>query len=307
MYPSIILEHKVYPEHLGPEFLDVYRGIKEERIVAKKAKDKLKDTTLKLSINGLSGNLQSEYSWCYSPKTALTIRINGQLMLLMLAEAIHCAGGQLVNTNTDGTFFKAKKSLKPKLLEIKDWWEKKTKLVLESDEFEAFYQFAINDYLGLKKGYSETKDPSLIKKKGLFIDTVSLGRGMAPMIIPKAINAKLIDNIPPEETVYKETDIRNFLTYQKVSKDYEVEYMGELVRHINRYYMSRTGGHLYKCKVNKETGQRTNYISMCSSGVTLLNEFDEMPISERKINYSYYLTEIYKILEVLETKQLTLF
>ena len=62
LYPSIIIEHKVYPPHLGEAFLKVYSGIKEERIEAKHAGNKLKDKTLKLSINGLSGNLQSEFS-----------------------------------------------------------------------------------------------------------------------------------------------------------------------------------------------------------------------------------------------------
>ena len=62
LYPTILIEHNLYPKHLGPEFLKVYKQIKDERVAAKRAKEKLKDTTLKLSINGLSGNLQSDYS-----------------------------------------------------------------------------------------------------------------------------------------------------------------------------------------------------------------------------------------------------
>lgn len=62
MYPSIILEHKVYPQHLGESFLQVYAKIKSDRIKAKHEGNKVVDATLKLSLNGLSGNLQSEYS-----------------------------------------------------------------------------------------------------------------------------------------------------------------------------------------------------------------------------------------------------
>lgn len=62
MYPSIILEHNVYPEHLGKEFLKVYGKIKSDRIKAKREGNKLVDSTLKLSLNGLSGNLQNEHS-----------------------------------------------------------------------------------------------------------------------------------------------------------------------------------------------------------------------------------------------------
>ena len=96
MYPSIILEHKVYPRHLGEEFLHVYAKIRHDRLEAKKNGNKVVDATLKLSLNGLSGNLQSEYSWCYDPLSVYRIRINGQLMLLMLAEALTLIGCRII-------------------------------------------------------------------------------------------------------------------------------------------------------------------------------------------------------------------
>ena len=53
LYPSMIIQHKFYPEHLGPEFLEVYSKIREERIEAKHNGNKVKDQTLKLALNGL--------------------------------------------------------------------------------------------------------------------------------------------------------------------------------------------------------------------------------------------------------------
>ena len=114
MYPSIIVSQGLYPQHLGPEFTEVYAGILSERLEAKRNGNKLKNETLKLSVNGLSGNLQSEYSWCYDPKMALTIRINGQLMLLMLAEGLSEIGCKIIQSNTDGVFVLMKKNLQEK-------------------------------------------------------------------------------------------------------------------------------------------------------------------------------------------------
>lgn len=54
----MIIEHKFYPPHLGKEFLEVYTQIKNERIEAKHNGNKIKDATLKLALNGLSGNLK---------------------------------------------------------------------------------------------------------------------------------------------------------------------------------------------------------------------------------------------------------
>lgn len=62
MYPSIILEHRVYPEHLGEAFLKVYGKIRSDRVQAKRDGNKIVDATLKLALNGLTGNFQSPYS-----------------------------------------------------------------------------------------------------------------------------------------------------------------------------------------------------------------------------------------------------
>lgn len=55
LYPSMIIEHGFYPPHLGKEFLEVYGQIKKERVEAKRNGNKIKDATLKLALNGLSG------------------------------------------------------------------------------------------------------------------------------------------------------------------------------------------------------------------------------------------------------------
>ena len=299
MYPSIVCSQRLYPKHLGPIFVDVYNQIRLDRLEAKKNGDKLKNETYKLALNGLTGNLQSPYSWVYDPEMVLKIRINGQLMLLMLAASFSELGCRIVQSNTDGTFILYDKSLQDAVLNACTEWEQKTGLTLEADYFERFYQYAINDYLGVKKGWSETHDPKLIKTKGLFIDTISLGKGMAPMIVPEAINKYFVEKIDPEVTLKSCDDILKFCTYQKVAKDFFVEYNDKPVRHINRYYMSTNGARLIKYKL--ENGQKIRPTNLCAdSGVTLYNTFDDLPINKRHINYYYYLKEIYKIIYALE-------
>ncbi|MCI6614975.1 MAG: hypothetical protein MSC51_03975 [Mollicutes bacterium] len=307
LYPSLIIEYGFYPPHLGKEFLEVYTQIKNERIEAKHNGNKLKDKTLKLSINGLSGNLQSQFSWCYSPEVVMKIRINGQLFLLMLAEKLIAAGCKILQANTDGLFVLRKKADENKFQAACKEWEQITKLTLEEDRFERFYQFAINDYLAIEEGYNETHNPKLLKKKGMFIDEVTLGKGMAPMIIPKAINAYFADNIPITDTIYNSKDINDFITYQKVSKDFQVEYNKQLITRINRYYISTNGYYLFKCKVDK-SGNRYGYINMlCDSGVTICNNLEEFEEFPTNINYNYYIKEANKIISKLEQQQLSLF
>jgi len=307
MYPSIVVKQGLYPAHLDPAFNKVYSEILFERLEAKKNGNKLKNETLKLSVNGLSGNLQSEFSWCYDPKMALTIRINGQLMLLMLAEGLDRLGCRIIQSNTDGVFILMKKNLVDKAHAWCKEWEQITGLTLAADHFERFYQYAINDYVGVKEGWSESHDSNLIKKKGLFIDEPILGKGLAPLIIPEAINKYFVYGTSPEETIKSCKDIKKFCTFQKVDKKFEVFYGGERVAHINRYYMSTNGKVIYKQKVGQNGKPYGSKIALCAdSVVTIYNKFDDKPIEDRKIYYTYYIKEAYKIINKMEDKQLIL-
>ena len=49
----MLIEYKFYPKHLGPEFLEVYKQIKEERVEDKHNGNNVKNENLKLALNGL--------------------------------------------------------------------------------------------------------------------------------------------------------------------------------------------------------------------------------------------------------------
>ena len=318
LYPSMLIEYGFYPKHLGPEFLEVYKQIKDERIEAKHNGNKVKNETLKLALNGLSGNLQNEHNFCYSPFAVMQIRINGQLLLLMLAEKLTQIGCRIVQANTDGLFVLLKKDAYSKVNSICREWEQLTKLTLEEDRFKAMYQYAINDYFAI------TED-NKVKEKGMFITAVKLGKGLTPKIIPKAVISFFKDGIPVEDTIKNCTDIRDFLMSEKTGKQWHVEYMNEEQQRTNRFYASTNGGYLWKWKdTGHKEGEIITYTEpyvgerkykasarqyqnmLTASGVTLLNKFDNKPIEERKINYRYYIMEAYKIIRDLKPLQLSL-
>lgn len=318
LYPSMLIEYEFYPKYLGKEFLEVYKQIKDERIEAKHNGDKVKNETLKLALNGLSGNLQNEHNFCYSPFAVMQIRINGQLLLLMLAEKLTQIGCRIIQANTDGLFVLLKKDAYSKVNSICREWEQLTKLTLEEDRFKAMYQYAINDYFAI------TED-NKVKEKGMFITTIKLGKGLTPKIIPKAVISFFKDGIPVEDTIKNCTDIRDFLMSEKTGKQWHVEYMNEEQQRTNRFYASTNGGYLWKWKdTGHKEGEIITYTEpyvgerkynasarqyqnmLTASGVTLLNKFDDKPIEERKINYRYYIMEAYKIIRDLKPLQLSL-
>ena len=305
MYPSFIVRYGWFPRHLGKAGLAVYTQIYHERIQAKHSGQKQKNLALKLTLNSVTGKMQQETSWMYDPYSVFKIRINGQLILLMLADLLLQHSCEIVQVNTDGVMFIAKKAYKDAIMESVAKLEQLTKLSFEADSYEAFYQFAVNDYFGVVDGFSQSRNPKLIEKKGMFITEPVLGKGLAPTIIPEAVINYFVYNIPVEDTIRNCDDIRKFLMSQRVDKKFKVEYDDKYIQRINRWYASTNGCYLYTVDESKTPVKYSNLLK--KSGVTILNYIDDISTKNRKINYPYYISEARKIIDQLVCRQLDLF
>lgn len=305
MYPSFIVRYGWFPRHLGKAGLAVYTQIYHERIQAKHSGQKQKNLALKLTLNSVTGKMQQETSWMYDPFSVFKIRINGQLILLMLADLLLQHSCEIVQVNTDGVMFIAKKAYKDAIMESVAKLEQLTKLSFEADSYEAFYQFAVNDYFGVVDGFSQSRNPKLIEKKGMFITEPVLGKGLAPTIIPEAVINYFVYNIPVEDTIHNCNDIRKFLMSQRVDRKFKVEYDDKYIQRINRWYASTNGCYLYTVDESKTPVKYSNLLK--KSGVTILNYIDDISTKNRKINYPYYISEARKIIDQLVCRQLDLF
>ena len=295
MYPSLLIKYQLGPRHLGKLFCDIFESIYYERVEAKRTGQKIKNLFLKIVLNSPTGKMQQEVSWMYDPFNVFKIRINGQLILLMLVDRLLELGCEIIQVNTDGVVYRAKNSLKNGIQEAIREVEQITQLGFEVDEYESFYQYAINDYFGVLKGGE-------IEEKGMFITKTKLGKGLAPVVIPKAVINYFVHKIPVTETIEKDRDIRDFLMSQAVDKKFKVVHGEKPVQRINRFYASIDGAYLFK--INPE-GEVQNMLT--KSGVTILNKFDDLPIEDRKINYRYYISEAKKVIADFTEQQLSLF
>lgn len=301
LYPSLLISYEFYPQHLGKEFLNTYCNIKKERVEAKHNGNKIKNETLKLALNSTTGLMQNEYSWMYSPKDVMKIRMNGQLLLLKLAEMLILKlGCRVIQYNTDGIFILLKKNQLEEYNVVIKEFESFSRLTMETEEFESMFQFAINDYIAVHKGFSETKNYDLVKQKGLFITKTNLGKGMDAKIIPIAIQNYFLEHIPVQKTIKECKDLNLFLTYQKVDKKFKVKLGDKQVARINRFYFSTNGNYLIKYDENRE------FKINAESGVEIVNNLENIKFPNN-INYAYYIKQANKIISAIENRQLTLF
>ena len=298
MYPSFIIKYKFVPPHLNKDiFVKIYEDKYNQRIAAKRAGRMLESETKKLLLNSVTGNYQNEHSWLYSPYAVMQIRMNGQLVLLMLCERLMELGATIIQINTDGVLYRIKKAKYNELQTVIKDFEELTKLGFETDAFDNFYQLAVNDYFGLQSN-------GKIKEKGSFITKVRRGKGLTPTIIPKAVIKYFLEGVKPEEYIKSCTNIKDFLMSEKTGKQWTVEYNGVKQQRTNRFYASTDGYFLYKWKM--DNGEKKYQNMLTASGVTLLNNFDDLK-ENPKINYQYYITEANKIIAQFKNKQLSLF
>jgi len=135
LYPSIAVKNKLYPEHLGEEFYEIYEDILNQRLEAKKRKDMVISNALKLSLNSIYGKSNSANSFLYDSKYTITTTVNGELLMTMLIEKLLEINLTLLQSNTDGVTLKIKKVDLDNCFRICKEWETKTQLQLEYAEY----------------------------------------------------------------------------------------------------------------------------------------------------------------------------
>lgn len=120
-------------------------------------------------------------------------------------------------------------------------------------------------------------------------------------VVATAVYEYFANNIPVMETLRNHKDILDFCKTQNVGRQFEVVYdisENGLIKHIHsqrhvRFYVSTKGVIIQK--EQKTTGKRSKLAS--GKPVCILNSLDDKPIEERDIDYGYYYTECYKIID----------
>ena len=93
LYPSIAIQLGLYPEHLGPEFLEIYdKDIVSVRLAEKKKPKKERNMVImegfKLCANGIYGQSGEETSVLYDPLYTMKTTIGGQMFLSLWTEKL---------------------------------------------------------------------------------------------------------------------------------------------------------------------------------------------------------------------------
>ncbi|MNQ24626.1 hypothetical protein D3C85_378260 [compost metagenome] len=296
-YPNMAIANRIYPQHLGETFCDVYKDLYVER--KSYPKTHAANAALKLALNGVYGDSNNEFSPLYDPAYTMSITIGGQLSLCILMEKLidHC-GAEIIMCNTDGfeyiidvdKFDEADKWVK--------WWEEVTGLEMEGDTYKTMHIRDVNNYISITE-----KDK--VKTKGAYevlpYEQLGWHKNHSAMVIPMAVNAHLIDGIDYEEFIRLHENKFDFLLRTKVPRssklvlvvdDQDIEQ-----QNICRYYPCKSGGKLVKIMPPLQEGGEWRRLGIDTewSVKTCNNVLD----FTTDIDYNYYLQEAKKLIDAV--------
>lgn len=292
-YPRIIINQRLYPEHLGTVFLDVFESIVDRRVTAKRNKDKTTSDSLKIVINGTYGKLGSPYSIMYSPKLMLQTTFTGQLCLLMFIDMLHRVGIRVVSANTDGIVTMPRVDQLGLLEEVKKQWEQGCDYTTEETHYLGLYSRDVNNYVALKKKYSKESNSWVneidsAKLKGEYSNPWSdkdnaifrFHKNPTATIVSETVVEVLKNNVDIMAFIRSQTDIKKFIIVRNIRGGGVNGANGQYLGKVARWYYSV---HTKSCSIRYY--QSGNQVATSEGANPLMDLPDELPTD---IDYNKY-------------------
>jgi hypothetical protein len=290
-YPNLAITNGFHPAHLGKEFVSIYKHLFEQR--KQYPKKSAESAMLKLALNGVYGDSNNRFSVFYDPLYTMTITLNGQLLLCLLAEGLMLIPGlRLIQVNTDGLTVRVPRQHKMLVDLARAAWQERTGLNLEEAVYKRMSIRDVNSYL------AEYEDGT-VKRKGAYEYNVGWHQNAGGLVIPKVAEKVLVEGAPIRQTVEQWPEIMDFMLRAKVprSSHFAIERDGvtSQLQNTTRYYIAKDGGRLFKWMppLAKNPGQWRKIGVESGWGVQVCNDIKDA--GKLPVDFDYYIQEVEKL------------
>jgi hypothetical protein len=284
-YPNLAITNEFYPEHLGKDFVAIYSNLFEQR--KQYPKKSSESAMLKLALNGVYGDSNNKFSVFYDPLFTMSITLNGQLLLCLLAERLMEIGGlSLVQINTDGVTVRVPRANMYFVDKTCAWWMHMTGLNLEQVRYRRMYLRDVNNYIG------QYEDGS-VKRKGAYEWNIGWHQNAGGLVIPKVAEKVLVDGAPIRETVENWPHLHDFMLRIKVPRSSYLQWGDHQAQNTTRYYVAKGGKPLTKWMppLKGKTDWR-KFAVESGWNVQVCNDIKDVG---PEIDFDYYVNEIEKL------------
>jgi hypothetical protein len=290
-YPNLAITNGFHPQHLGKEFVSIYKHLFEQRKTY--PKKSAESAMLKLALNGVYGDSNSRFSVFYDPLFTMSITLNGQLLLCLLAEGLmHIEGLRLIQVNTDGLTVRVPRQNKWLVDLARAAWQLRTGLNLEEAIYKTMMIRDVNNYI------AQYEDGN-VKRKGAYEHDMECHQNAGGLVIAKVAEKVLTESAPIRETLHNWPDIMDFMLRTKVPRSshlaIERDGVTSQLQNITRYYIAEGGGRLFKWMppLAKNPGQWRKIGVESGWGVQPCNDIKDA--GKLPVDFDYYIREVEKL------------
>jgi hypothetical protein len=284
-YPNLAITNEFHPEHLGKDFVAIYSNLFEQR--KQYPKKSSESAMLKLALNGVYGDSNNKFSVFYDPLFTMSITLNGQLLLCLLAERLMEIGGlSLVQINTDGVTVRVPRAHMYFVDKTCAWWMHMTGLNLEQVRYRRMYLRDVNNYIG-------QYEDGTVKRKGAYEWKTGWHQNAGGLVIPKVAEKVLVDGAPIRETVENWPHLHDFMLRIKVPRSSYLQWGDHQAQNTTRYYVAKGGKPLTKWMppLKGKTDWR-KFAVESGWNVQVCNNIKDVGLP---VDFDYYVNEIEKL------------
>jgi DNA polymerase len=210
LYPNIMRIYKLLSRAARkPEMLE---HVLDTSMRLKAEGKKKEREPYKRQCNIFYGAMGDKFNPLYDPLYRTLVCVFGQVFLIDLIDKIEDIV-QIINSNTDGIFFKCKKKDVPELKRRVGEWEERTHLEMEYAEYSKFISKDVNNYLAVMTN-------GKIHAKGAYVKDLNDLDFDLP-IVNEALRNYMIFGTSVEVTINSCTDFRKFQKIVKLSNKYK--------------------------------------------------------------------------------------
>ena len=291
-YPNLAIKHGLYPRHLGETFVNIYADLYKQR--SSYAKGSAENAMLKLALNGVYGDSNNPFSAFYDSMFTMSITLNGQMLLCLLAEELHAVDGtKLLQCNTDGITIKSKRVNRDRINKVCEDWENITLLELEYVNYKTMAIRDVNNYIAVGVN-------GKIKRKGAYEYKKEWHQNHSSPVVAKVAEQSIINGVNIREALISHKDIMDFMILVKTPKSSMLSYSdnkGGLdfkVQNVTRYYVAKDGVNLTKHMPPTKSKPDKWRTFKVESGykVQICNDIADATLP---IDYEYYVSEVEKL------------
>ena len=290
LYPNLMRIYKLLSRAAKkPEMLEY---ILDKSMTLKAQGKKKEREPYKRQCNIVYGASGDPCNALYDPLMRNLVCVYGQVFFIDLIDKIEDIA-QILNSNTDGIFFKVKRKDLPELYRRIEAWEERTQLKMEYVEYTKFVSKDVNNYVAVRADGG-------IHAKGAYVKELNDLDYDLP-IVNEAVKNYIVYGQPVEDTVLGCREFRKFQKVVKLSSLYEwVEHENgqRCIKFDNKAYrtfasLDDIDGRLMACRNTEKGLEKKKFGGTADKCFIFNDDLNGVPIP-KKLDYQWYVDLAYK-------------